>query len=244
MHLSGPAEQPLLNEFEVLRELLPFEGARVLELGCGAAEKTRLIAERTGVAQIVAAEVDAIQHARNLAISDLPKVEFRSFGAEAIEAPDASFDIVLMFKSLHHVPIARMDQALLEIHRVLRPGGLAYISEPVFAGEFNGVLRLFHDESVVRREAFAAVERAVQKGLLTLAEERFFRNPLKLASFAQFEQGVLNVTHTEHRITPELLERIRARFEGYRGPDGWFFEIPNRVDLLRRPVEPAAAASR
>jgi ubiquinone/menaquinone biosynthesis C-methylase UbiE len=235
MRIEGPVEQPLLNEFEVLRELLPFAGARVLELGCGAAEKTRLIAERTGVAEIVAAEVDLIQHRKNLAIADLPKVAFRSFGAEAIEAPDASFDIVLMFKSLHHVPVPLMDQALAEIRRVLKPGGLAYISEPVFAGEFNEVLRLFHDESVVRRAAFAAVERAVQGGLLELAEERFFRNPLKLASFAQFEQGVLNVTHTEHRVTPDLLARIRAKFERYSGPNGFFFEVPNRVDLLRRP---------
>jgi ubiquinone/menaquinone biosynthesis C-methylase UbiE len=236
MRIEGPAAQPLLNEFEVLRELLPFDGARVLELGCGAAEKTRLIAERTGVAEIVAAEVDSIQHARNLAITDLPKVSFRAFGAEAIDAPDASFDIVLLFKSLHHVPMPLLDQALAEIRRVLKPGGLAYVSEPVFAGEFNEVLRLFHDESVVRRAAFAAVERAVQSGALELVEERFFRNPLKLASFAQFEQGVLNVTHTEHRVTPELLERIRAKFESYRGPEGWRFEVPNRVDLLRRPL--------
>jgi 2-methylisocitrate lyase-like PEP mutase family enzyme len=66
-----------------------------------------------------------------------------------------------MFKSLHHVPVPLMDQALAEIRRVLKPGGLAYISEPVFAGEFNEVLRLFHDESIVRREAFSAIERAV-----------------------------------------------------------------------------------
>lgn len=236
MRLQGPEEQPLVNEFQVLEELLPFGGARVLELGCGAAEKTRLIAERTGVTAIVAAEVDQIQHRRNLQITDLPNVEFRAFGAEAIEAPDASFDIVLMFKSLHHVPIPLMDQALAEIRRVLKPGGLAYISEPVFAGTFNEILRLFHDESVVRREAFAAVERAVARGVLELATQRFFRNPLKLASFAQFEQGVLNVTHTEHKVTPELLEQLRTKFESCRGPNGFFFEVPNRVDLLRRPA--------
>jgi SAM-dependent methyltransferase len=235
MRLEGPAEQPLVNEFAVLAELLPFQGARVLELGCGAAEKTRLIAERTGVAGIVAAEVDPIQHRKNLAVTDLPAVEFCSFGAEAIDAADASFDIVLMFKSLHHVPVPLMDRALAEIGRVLKTGGLAYISEPVFAGEFNEVLRLFHDESRVRREAFAAIERAVTRGVLELVEERFFRNPLKLASFTQFEQSVIDVTHTEHRITPELRERIRAKFESYRSPAGYVFEVPNRVDLLRKP---------
>ena len=236
MRIEGPAEQPLVNEFAVLTELLPFQGARVLELGCGAAEKTRLIAERTGVAGIVAAEVDPIQHRKNLAVTDLPGVEFRSFGAEAIDAADASFDIVLMFKSLHHVPVPLMDRALAEIGRVLRAGSLAYISEPVFAGQFNEVLRLFHDESRVRREAFSAIERAVKQGVLELVEERFFRNPLQLASFAQFEQAVIDVTHTEHRITPELRERIRAKFESYRSTAGYVFQVPNRVDLLRKPV--------
>jgi ubiquinone/menaquinone biosynthesis C-methylase UbiE len=225
------------NEFEVISSLLPLAGTRILELGCGAAEKTRQIAERSEVAEIVASEVDQRQHEKNLRIGDLPKVTFKSFGAEAIDEPDASFDIVIMFKSLHHVPISLLDSALAEICRVLTPGGLAYISEPVFAGEFNEIIRLFHDESVVRQEAFAAVERVVTDNVLELVEERFFRNVIKLQSFSQFEQGILNVTHTDHDVSPELLTRVRTKFESHRGEDGYVFEIPNRVDLLRKPVE-------
>ena len=44
------------------------------------------------------------------------------------------------------------------------------------------------------------------------------------------------MTHTEHRITPELRERIRAKFESYRSTAGYEFAVPNRVDLLRKPV--------
>ncbi len=234
MRISGPHAQPICDEWEVVAELLPLDGARLLELGCGAAEKTRQIAERSAVSEIVAAEVDQIQHRKNLQIVDLSKVAFKSYGAEAIDEPDSSFDCVLMFKSLHHVPVPLMDRALSEIARVLRPGGLAYLSEPVFAGDFNEVIRLFHDESLVRREAFAAVERAVTNGLLELTEERFFRNVIRLQSFSQFEKGILQATHTEHKVTPELLARVRAKFESYRGTDGYVFEIPNRVDLLRK----------
>ena len=110
MQLKGPAEQPVHNELQLLTEVLPLAGARVLELGCGAAEKTRQIAERTGAAEIVAAEVDAIQHRKNLSVDDMPNVRFEAFGAEAIVADDASFDVVLMFKSLHHVPGALMGR--------------------------------------------------------------------------------------------------------------------------------------
>ncbi len=232
MQIAGPVDQPVINELIVLGEMLKFDGARVLELGCGAAEKTRLIAERTGVSAIVAAEVDQIQHAKNLEIPDLPKVTFEAFGAESIAASNASFDIIILFKSLHHIPAALLDQSFAEMFRVLKPGGHVYISEPVFEGEFNEVIRLFNDEEIVRTGAFAAITRAVESGQFQLVEERFFRNIVKLQSFAQFEQGLINVTHSERNVSSELLVRIRERFESFRKPEGFVFEVPNRVDLL------------
>lgn len=234
MKISGPASQPVTSEFSVLTEMLQFDNAIVLELGCGAAEKTRQLAERTGLTAIVAAEVDLIQHAKNLAIRDLPKVSFAAFGAEAIVAQDSTFDIALMFKSLHHVPAALMDQSFSEISRVLKSAGHLYISEPVFEGDFNEVIRLFNDEEAVRREAFLSVGRAISSGLFDLVEERFFRNIVKLESFEQFEKGVINVTHSQRNVSPELLVRIRDRFERYRKPEGFVFEVSNRVDLLRK----------
>ena len=236
MQLLGPEQQDIAEEIDVLIRMLPFDGARVLELGCGAADKTRQIAELTGVQEIVAAEVDQIQHAKNLAITDLPKVTFTSFGAEAIDAPDNSFDIVLMFKSLHHVPLPMMDQGLQEIRRVLKPGGYAYISEPVFAGEFNEVIRLFHDESAVRQAAFDAVAKAVDDDVLELREEYFFKNVVRLQHFGQFEKGILNATFMDHQVDDDLLAQVRQRFESYGSPEGYVFEVPNRVDLLRKPA--------
>ena len=234
MQIQGPEKQNISNEYDVLTRLLPCQGAVVLELGCGAAEKTRDLAERGGVARIVGAEVDQRQHARNLEITDLPNVTFKSYGAEAIDEPDDSFDIVLMFKSLHHVPMNAMDNAMAEIARVLKPGGLAYISEPVFAGEFNEVIRLFHDESTVRQAAFEAVGRAVDAGVLELSGQHFFKNIIQLKHFGQFEKGILNVTHTDHDLTPTLLQSVKEKFESYRSDAGYVFEIPNRVDLLTK----------
>jgi len=236
MQIVGPAQQDLCDEMDVLQRLLPFTGARVLELGCGAAAKTRQIAERTAVREIVAAEVDRQQHEKNLAGGELPKVTFAAFGVEAIAVADATFDIVLMFKSLHHVPLDAMDQGLAEIYRVLKPGGLAYISEPVFAGAFNEVIRLFHDESQVRQAAFAAVQRAVANNTFELQTEYFFKNVMRLDSFAQFEEGILRATFMDHRLSDDLLAEVRHRFESHATDDGYVFEIPNRVDLLRKPT--------
>ena len=141
---------------------------------------------------------------------------------------------MLMFKSLHHVPTEHMDAAFAEIRRVLRPGGVAYISEPVFAGAFNDILRLFHDERTVREAAFAAEQRAVSSGMLSLLTQRFFLQPTHFDDFAQFEDQVLNATHTEHRLSEEVFKEVRTRFEGHMTSDGATFHMPIRVDLFAR----------
>ena len=234
MKIADPAQDTLVNEVRLMLAELPFDGANVLELGCGKAEKTRMLAETGRMKEIVALEVDDIQHRRNLQISDLPNVQFRHGGAEAIPAADNSFDIVLMFKSLHHVPMEHMNPALSEIARVLKPGGLAWISEPVFAGELNEVFRLFHDEKVVREAAFAAIRKSVDDGRLSLERQLFFNTRSFFESFDQFDQRMIQVTHTSHQLAPELYRRVKDKFESYLTPEGATFLNPQRVDLLRK----------
>ena len=234
MKIADPAQNTLVNEVRLMLGELPFDGGSVLELGCGKAEKTRNLAETGRPKEIIALEVDDIQHQRNLQISDLPNVHFRHGGAEAIPAADSSFDIVLMFKSMHHVPMEHMDTALCEIARVLKPGGLAWISEPVFAGELNEVFRLFHDEKVVREAAFAAIRKAVAAGCLSLEKQLFFNTRSFFESFAQFDQRMIQVTHTNHQLASELYRQVKEKFESCLTPEGATFLNPQRVDLLRK----------
>ena len=238
MKIDDPDACERASEMEVMSRLLALEGRDVLELGCGGAWATRRIAEEFSPRRLVATEVDRVQHEKNLLIDDLPNVEFVYGGAESIDLPDESVDAVIMLKSLHHVPVAAMDAALAEIARVLRPGGLAYISEPVYRGAFNEITALFNDEKRVREAAFAAIERAVASGRLELVEQIFFEAPGHFRDFADFEARMLNVTHTEHRIDDALHARIREAFMRHMGDDGARFLKPSRVDLLRRPLDP------
>ena len=234
MHLKSPAGYRDATEIDIMREVLPFEGADVLELGCGRARWTRTIAERFPVNSVVATEVDRVQLEKNLAIDDLPRVRFVYGGAEAIDLPDASVDIVIMLKSLHHVPMEVMGQALKEIHRVLRPGGLAYISEPVYEGVFNDILRLFNDEKKVRQAAFDTLKAAVARGDFTLEQEIFFQSLSEFGSFAEFEERILFPTHSDHKIDANLHQQVREVFEPHLEPNGARFINPHRVDLLKK----------
>jgi SAM-dependent methyltransferase len=222
------------EDIEVAAELLDLRGARVLELGCGAAWTTRQVMQRLAPAAMVATEVDHIQHDKNLRVTDLPGVSFRYGGAEAIADPDGTYDAVLMFKSLHHVPMPVMDQALGEIHRVLRPGGTAIFLEPVYAGAFNDLMRLINDEGEVRTAAVAALNRALAQGRFSLEAEVFYETPGTYATWESFEDRFLKVTHTALAIDSTRYAQIRAAFLAHMTPTGAHFRKPHRVDLLRR----------
>jgi len=235
MKIHSPQAYIVATELDIIARTLPLEGARVLELGCGRAWMTRQLAQRFSPRSIIATEVDHIQHQKNLLIDDLPAVTFMYGSAEEIGQPDASIDAVIMLKSLHHVPPGLMDKALGEIARVLKPGGLAYISEPVYAGELNTILSLFNDEKEVRQAAFEAVRSAVDGGRFELVEQIFFNAPGYYRDFSHFEDRMLNVTHTQHDIDPTLYQRIKESFMQHMTKDGAHFIKPSRVDLLRKP---------
>jgi SAM-dependent methyltransferase len=224
----------LCPETEIYNRILSFDHKHILELGCGNAQKTRDIATSGVNRKITALEVDEIAHDKNLKIMDLPNVTFGLSGAQDIPLDDESVDVVLMFKSLHHIPAALMEQSLREIRRVLKPAGLAYISEPVYAGEFNEILRLFNDEQKVREIAFNTLKKTVDDGLFTLVEEIFFNTPRRYQDFAEFENRIINATYKQNCLSEDLYRQVKQRFEQHTGDNGAYFLNPVRVDLLQK----------
>lgn len=222
------------DEVAFLQSLVSLEGARLLELGCGKAEFTRKLLARTEVKAVAALEVDRIQHRVNLGGPQDPRLVFGYGGAEEIPFDDATFDGVLMMKSLHHVPVESMERAFGEIRRVLKPGGWAYISEPVYAGALNEIMKLFHDEGVVRAAAYRAIERATREGVLQQQSEHHFDMPTHYSSFDDFVAKHVEVTHSEKNYTPEIAAEVRRRFDAHMTPAGADFMKPMRVNLLRR----------
>lgn len=222
------------DELDLLASLVDLpRHPRILELGCGAAHLSRKLLQRLPGSAVTGLEVDERQMAKNLR-QPQERLTFVRAGAQAIPFPDQSYDLALMLKSLHHVPLDLMDRALAEVHRVLRPQGLLYVSEPVFAGALNEVMRLFHDEEVVRARALAALRRAVLGGAWEQVNEVLFEMPVHYRDFAEFEQRMIDVTFVEHRLDASTLATVRARFEPHMSADGAHFVRPMRVNLLRR----------
>jgi ubiquinone/menaquinone biosynthesis C-methylase UbiE len=225
----------ITDELDLLRRLVPLPHAKVIELGCGKADMAKRLMDMSLVASVTALEVDCAQLARNIENRSLDKVRFIFAGAEAIPFPDDSFHVALMLKSLHHVPLNALDRALEEIRRVLQPGGYLYVSEPVYAGDFNDIVRLFHDEKVERAAAYAALRRAVAKGDWEEMEEKICDVPLHFKNFDDFVERIVRVTHSDLKLDGEILREVEQRFARFMSADGAHFIRQMRINVLRKP---------
>ncbi|MGH3676001.1 MAG: class I SAM-dependent methyltransferase [Mycobacterium sp.] len=99
----------------------------VLEVGCGRGVGSEVILDRLGAARVTAFDLDEsmVELARKRLHGR--RVELSVGDVCAIEQPAGSVDTVVDFGIIHHVP--DWQQAISEIARVLRPGGLVLFEE-------------------------------------------------------------------------------------------------------------------
>jgi ubiquinone/menaquinone biosynthesis C-methylase UbiE len=144
---------------------------RVLDLGAGTGKLTRQLVALG--ADVVAVEPgDAMRAVLERVV---PEAEALAGSAESIPLPDESVDVVTVAQAFHWF---RPEEALAEIHRVLRPGGgCALISndrddDDPLVHALNVILHRLRPEGTHEGdEAFAAIEATP---LFTRLEKRQF----------------------------------------------------------------------
>jgi ubiquinone/menaquinone biosynthesis C-methylase UbiE len=97
----------------------------------------------------------------------VPSADFRNGSGEALDFPDASFDIAAFTFSLHHQDATK---ALAEASRVLRPGGTVVVVEPDLDGDMHPLFRLFRQED---DQITGARKTLMSSGLEVLSDESF-----------------------------------------------------------------------
>jgi SAM-dependent methyltransferase len=130
---------------------LPLSGD-VLEIGPGFGATTDLI--RPGVSRLTCVEIDSGLARRLRHRLAGTNVQVLCESATALSFHDSSFDSVVCFTMLHHVPSEEMqDRLLREVSRVLRPGGVFAGADSLYSWRFH-LLHLFDTMVVVSPETF------------------------------------------------------------------------------------------
>jgi SAM-dependent methyltransferase len=112
-------DDPRHRYTDLVLDRLP-AGAAVLELGCGAGlPTTARLAERFAVTG-----VDLSARQIELARRNVPRAAFAQADMATLDLPPASFDAVVAFYAITHVPRDEHRALLASISRWLRPGGL------------------------------------------------------------------------------------------------------------------------
>src|SRR3954471_4165534 len=204
------APPPTRSPRDVLDELLPAGAPVVVDVGCGDGALVRHLARRGARAIGVEIGREPLERARAHAPAGGERYEHG--GAQALPLEDMSADVVVFANSLHHVPGELLDTALAEAARVLRPGGLLYVQEPVADGPYFELLRAVDDETAVRAAAQAAIGRAGEHGL---AHEQTieFDNDVVHPDFASFRDRVVLADAERASAFTGLEAALRERFE-------------------------------
>lgn len=104
----------------------PEAGRKGLDLGCGLGMQTAEMCRRGYDVTGIDPSVGLLGHARRLH----PEAKFAVGSALELPFPDASLDFVYTIGVVHHLPGTRAQrQAVREIERVLKPGGMLIVHE-------------------------------------------------------------------------------------------------------------------
>jgi 2-polyprenyl-3-methyl-5-hydroxy-6-metoxy-1,4-benzoquinol methylase len=147
----------------------------VLDYGCGGGENALLLASRGAHVTAIDISPELVEIARHrLEINQLA-AEFHLISGYDTGLPSASMDVVFCMAILHHLDL---QLARREVLRLLRPGGVLIVKEPVRDSRIYGFVRSLipyssHDNSEFERPLKTREIDAFTEGLQCEARRRF-----------------------------------------------------------------------
>jgi SAM-dependent methyltransferase len=221
----------LTTDLKFLERLVGLDGTDVLDVGCGGGALVRELVARG--ARAVGLEITERQlgHARSRGIG-----RFVVGRAEDLPLENGSLDAVLFVRSLHHVPEAAMVPALADARRVLRPGGLVYVAEPLAEGAYFELVSIVDDETAVRAAAQRALADCAQAGLELVQTLEYDMGAVS-AGIDALRKRIVDVDPGRAAVFDDHRNELAEAFVrlGDERPGGRWFTQPMRADLLRAP---------
>jgi SAM-dependent methyltransferase len=222
------------TDLAMLGRLIEPGGKDVLDIGCGGGGLARALAGRG--ARMVAVEISEEQLAPAIAHDRGSGVRYLIGSAQELPLEDASVDVAVFMRTLHHVPKSDLMRALREARRVLRAGGVVYVAEPLGEGDYFALTSLVADETEVLRAAQNALAQAARAGLARVSTVEYDVR-VRIADLAAFRSRTVSVDPDRAEIfdvrKAELGEAFQRLGEAGESAGERCFLAPTRADVLR-----------
>ena len=225
---------PEIDRESLVKQRLPLGGARVIDIGCGEGWLAQLVADESESGIGIDPAKTAIERA--LAANSSANATYHLASADNLPVEDSWADIVVYYNSLHHVPTELQPKAVKETARVLAPGGLLMIVEPLPSGSAYELFKPVEDE--------AAVYDTTLQLILGLAAGREFAQDLEelfidsyvYAGYDEFLDHVVVIDEQRKTVLTDLEEDLCKRFYrlGELVEGGRSYDQVHRLNLLRR----------
>jgi ubiquinone/menaquinone biosynthesis C-methylase UbiE len=217
----------------VLSENLSLDNLQIVDVGAGAGDLVRYMTSQGARVTGLECGVLQLEKARSCPLQG-DEIYIEGI-AQEMPFADASFDAVIFFNSLHHVPLEHMATALDEARRVVRANGTVYVAEPIAAGSGFELHAPIDDETVVRAAAYEVIKKATTRGFMQISEI-FYQTEYHYKDFAAFKEEVIRVEPRRRELFEAIENDLREVYDslGVAQESGRRFEQPMRVNLLKK----------
>ncbi len=146
--VGGDTRQEHLHRYAMALEMAA--GKNILDIACGEGYGVYLLSKKA--AQVTGIDIDHATIEKARAKYKASNITFKQGSVLAIDAGNAVFDMVTCFETLEHTD--EHDKLLAELKRVLKPGGILFISTPEKAiySDRTGYRNPFHKKELYGHE--------------------------------------------------------------------------------------------
>lgn len=220
-HMGGRVETFRGRLLPHIRAFTDLRGLDILDFGCGTGSSLVVLGEAARASRLTGIDVDvrglelAAARARHHQVEATLQSIQPVTRAGDLPFADARFDFILANGVLEHVvPIATRPQVVLEMWRLLKPGGLLYISEtpnalwPIDRHTTGLPFVPWLPSGMARRWAIAAGRHRADADLDARGRRGMtFWGVVRPLRRANLRYEVLNVTRARNRLLPGGLDR-------------------------------------
>lgn len=160
----------LKNEYEIFSNIVELKNKVVVDVGCGEGKLTKEISK---VCKFVYG-LDLEEVILKIESNNIENIKFLYGLGQKMPLETNSVDIIIFFKSFHHIPKVNLEHSIKEIKRILKKNGTVCFVEPLaILNSYYEFSRLVNDEEEILKFSYNVIK-SLENDCFQKIDESFY----------------------------------------------------------------------